>query len=130
MSDTLFGVTLPARRGFSVPIQVIEQAGITAWLVEDHSVPVVSLAWAWPGGSANDPVGREGLASLAGALLSEGAGDLDNVAFADAARDAGIGLSFAAGRDSFEASFRALTDALPEAVRLAKLAMKIGRAHV
>ena len=123
MSETLFGVTLPPRRGFSVPIQVIEQSGITAWLVEDHSVPVVSLAWSWPGGSARDPVGREGLSGFAAALLSEGAGDLDNVAFADALRDAGIGLSFSASRDAFEASFRALSEALPEAVRLAKLAM-------
>lgn len=123
MSETLFGVTLPARRGFSVPIQIVEQGGITAWLVEDHSVPVVSLAWAWPGGGAADPVGREGLSAFAAAMLSEGAGALDNVAFADALRDAGIGLGFSGGRDSFEASFRALSDALPEAVRLARLAM-------
>lgn len=123
MSETIFGVTLPPRRGFSVPIQVIEQGGITAWLVEDHSVPVVSLAWAWPGGASSDPVGREGLSGFSAAMLGEGAGDLDNVAFADAQRDAGIGLSFSASRDSFEASFRALSDALPEAVRLARLAM-------
>lgn len=123
MSETLFGVTLPPRRGFSVPIQIVEQGGISAWLVEDHSVPVVSLAWAWPGGQANDPAGREGLAGFAAAMLSEGAGELDNVAFADALRDAGIGLSFSAQRDSFDGSLRALSDALPEAVRLARLAM-------
>ncbi|MBX9749025.1 MAG: insulinase family protein [Roseococcus sp.] len=123
MSQTLFGVTLPARRGFSVPIQIVEQGGISAWLVEDHSVPVVSLAWAWPGGQANDPAGREGMAGFAAAMLSEGAGDLDNIAYADALRDAGIGLSFSAARDGFEGNFRALSDALPEAVRLARLAM-------
>ncbi|MDB5416568.1 MAG: peptidase [Rubritepida sp.] len=123
MSDTIFGVTLPQRRGFSVPIQIVEQGGITAWLVEDHSVPVVSVAWAWPGGAASDPVGREGLAAVSAALLTEGAGELNNIAFADALRDAGISLSFQGGRDSFEGSFRALSDALPEAVRLARLAM-------
>lgn len=123
MSQTLFGVTLPPRRGFSVPIQIVEQGGISAWLVEDHSVPVVSLAWAWPGGQAVDPPGREGMASFAAAMLSEGAGELDNIAYADALRDAGIGLSFSAQRDGFEGNFRALTDALPEAVRLARLAM-------
>jgi len=123
MSETIFGVTLPPRRGFAVPIQVIEQDGITAWLVEEHSVPVVSLAWAWPGGSATDREGREGLSSFSAAMLSEGAGDLNNIAFADALRDEGIGLSFSGGRDSFEGSFRALSAALPEAVRLARLAM-------
>jgi zinc protease len=123
MSETLFGVTLPPRRGFSVPIQIVEQGGISAWLVEDHSVPVVSLAWAWPGGQSQDPQGREGMAGFAAAMLSEGAGDLNNIAFADALRDAGIGLSFSAQRDSFDGSLRALSDALPEAVRLARLAM-------
>lgn len=123
MSDVLFGVALPARRGFSVPIQIVEQGGISAWLVEDHSVPVVSLAWAWPGGQAQDPAGREGLSAMSAALLSEGAGDLDNIAFADALRDGGIGLSFSAQRDSFDGSFRALSSALPEATRLARLAM-------
>ncbi|MBS7788578.1 insulinase family protein [Roseococcus sp. SDR] len=123
MSTTIFGVTLPPRHGFSVPIQLVEQGGISAWLVEDHSVPVVSIAWAWPGGAARDPVGREGLSAFAAAMLSEGAGDYDNIAFADALRDSGIGLSFSGGRDSFDGSFRALTTALPEAVRLARLAM-------
>jgi zinc protease len=123
MSDTLFGVILPPRAGFSVPIQIVEHGGISAWLVEDHSVPVVSLAWAWPQGAAGDPRGKEGLANISAAMLTEGAGDLNNVGFADALMDSGIGLSFSGGRDSFEGSFRALTDALPEAVRLAKLAM-------
>lgn len=123
MSQTLFGVTLPQRAPFSVPIQIVERGGISAWLVEDHSVPVVSLAWAWPQGAAADPAGKEGRANISAAMLTEGAGDLNNVAFADALADTGIGLSFGGGRDSFEGSFRALTDALPEAVRLAKLAM-------
>lgn len=123
MSDTLFGVALPPRRPFSVPIQVVEEGGVTAWLVEDRSLPVLSLAWAWPGGAALDPAGREGLSGLAAALLSEGAGPLSNVAFADALRNEGIGLGFSGGRESFEGSLRALTPALPEALRLARLAM-------
>lgn len=123
MSGTLFGVELPVRRGFSVPIQLVEWNGVTAWLVEDRTLPVVSLAWAWGGGSALDPEGREGMAGMAAALLSEGAGELRANAFSDALRDAGIGLGFGAGRDGFEGSFRALTDALPEALRLARLAM-------
>lgn len=110
--------------GFSLPIQVVAAEGITAWLVEDHSVPVVSLSWSWAGGAALDPAGQEGAASLAAALLAEGAGPLRATEFADALRDAAISLSFSAGRDSFEGGFRTLTDALPEALRLARLAMR------
>ena len=112
---------------FTLPIQRVVAGAFTAWLVEDHSVPVVSLAWSWPGGAANDAPGREGTAAMAAAMLTEGAGDLPALAFADALRDAAIGLSFAAGRDSFDGSFRCLTDAVPEALRLAQLAMTAPR---
>ncbi len=126
-NSTLFGVTLPPRRGFSVPIQQVEAGGVSAWLVEDHSVPVVSIAWAWPGGAGLDPAGRAGLAGMAAAMLGEGAGELGNVAFMDAMRDSGVSVGFSAGRDAFEGGLRALTEALPEAIRLARLAMTAPR---
>jgi zinc protease len=112
---------------FTLPIQVVEAGPVTAWLVEDHAVPVVSLSWSWPGGAARDAAGAEGTMAMAAAMLSEGAGDLDATAFQDALRDAAISLSFSAGRDNFEGSFRCLTDALPEALRLARLAMTAPR---
>jgi zinc protease len=110
-------------QGFSLPIRVVEAGNISAWLVEDHAVPVVSVSWSWRGGAALDPPGQEGVAALAAALLTEGAGPLPATAFADALRDQAIGLSFTADRDSFEGGFRALLPALPEAARLAALAM-------
>jgi zinc protease len=111
-------------QGFSLPIQVVEADGISAWLVEDQSVPVVSVAWSWTGGAALDPAGQEGAAALAAALLTEGAGPLRAIEFGDALRDQAIGLNFSADRDSFQGGFRALSTALPEAVRLARLAMQ------
>jgi zinc protease len=109
--------------GFSLPIA--EAGG--GWLAEERSVPVVSIAWSWPGGAALDPAGQEGRAGLMAALLTEGAGDLDANAFADALRDEAIELRFSADRDSFEGSLRALLPALPEAIRLARLAMTAPR---
>jgi zinc protease len=113
----------PGPSGFSVPIQVIPFAGGSAWLVEDHSLPIVSISWSWAGGASLDPAGEEGAIAQAASLLTEGAGGLDSNAFADAVRDQAINLGFGAGRDQFEGSLRALTDALPDAVRLASLAM-------
>ncbi len=118
---------LPPRAPFAIPIRIIREGGVTAWLVEDSSVPVVALNWAWDGGAAFDPVGQEGQMALAVAMMTEGAGDLDNVAFADAQRDAGVSVGFGVGRDSTSGSLRALTDALPEAIRLARLAMTAPR---
>lgn len=107
--------------------QVAAPGGLSAWLVEDHSVPVVSLAWGWAGGAALDPPEHGGALALGAALLTDGAGELDDVGFADALRDNAIGLGFDAQRDGFEASLRALLPALPEAVRLANLAMRAPR---
>ncbi len=109
--------------GFSLAVQPVEAAGVTAWLVEDHAVPVVSVAWSWAGGAALDPAGQEGTAAMAAALLTEGAGTLRATEFGDALRDEAISLNFGADRDHLEGGFRALADALPEAVRLARLAM-------
>jgi zinc protease len=120
MSGTL---PVPTRPGFTLPIQEVRAAGLTAWLVEDHAIPVVALAWSWRGGAALDPVGAEGTAAMAAALLTEGAGPLRATAFADALRDEAIGLNFGADRDSFDGGFRSLSAALPEAVRLARLAL-------
>lgn len=113
--------------GFSLPIQVVEGGGFTAWLAEDHSVPVVSISWSWPGGAALDPAGQEGCTRLAAALMTEGAGELSALEFADALRDEAIGLDFGADRDSFQCGLRALVPALPQAVRLARLAMTAPR---
>lgn len=112
---------------FTLPIQPVPAGPLTAWLSEDHSIPVVSLAWSWPGGAAQDAAGAEGTMAMAAAMLSEGAGGLDATAFQDALRDRAIDLSFSAGRDSFEGSIRCLADALPEAIRLARLAMTAPR---
>ena len=109
--------------GFSLPIQVIDTAAGKVWLVEDHSVPVVSLSWSWRGGAALEPSGQEGATSLMAAMLSEGAGDLPARGFADALRDDAINLNFGAQRDGFEGGLRALRDVLPQALRLARLAM-------
>ncbi|MGK7870647.1 M16 family metallopeptidase [Falsiroseomonas sp. E2-1-a20] len=113
---------------FSLDIQQVSApGGLTAWLIEDHSVPVVSLAWGWGGGAALDAADHAGALAMGAALLTEGAGELGMTEFADALRDEAIGLSFGAQRDGFEGSFRALLPALPEAVRLANLAMRAPR---
>lgn len=112
---------------FRLDIQQVTAGARSAWLIEDRSVPVISIGWAWRGGAALDADPHAGALSMGAALLMEGAGPLDTTAFADALRDEAIGLGFDAQRDGFEGSFRALRPALPEAVRLANLAMRSPR---
>jgi zinc protease len=113
--------SLPAR---AVDVQrVVSPGGIEAWLVEDHSNPIISLDLAFRGGAALDPTGREGLANLVSGLLDEGAGELDSQAFQLRLADLSIRLSFDAGRDTFGGTLRTLTGNRDTAFDLLRLAL-------
>jgi len=117
----LLVAALPAR---AVDIKSVKSAGgIEAWLVEDHSVPVVSLSVAFRGGAAMDPQGKGGLAEMTASLLDEGAGDLDSQAFQRAIEDIAAQMSFGAGRDNFSASLRTLSSARDKAFSLFRMAL-------
>lgn len=97
--------------GWSVPVQtVVSPRGIPAWLIEDRSVPVVALSFAFAGGAALDPPGQEGRADLAASLLTQGAGPYDTAAFSSLLRDRAVNLSFGADRDSLSGTLRVLED--------------------
>ena len=90
--------------------EVKSEKGITAWLVEDYSVPIVAVRFVFGGGSTQDPVGKEGLANLMTGLFDEGAGDLDANAFQERLDDAGAEMRFDASRDYVYGSMRMLAD--------------------
>ncbi len=119
-------LTLPAvvATRAAVAIQEVRSAGgITAWLVEDYTVPIVAIRFAFRGGSTQDPAGKEGLANLMSGLFDEGAGDLDSDAFQQTLDDAGAEMRFSAGRDHFYGSMRVLADQRGEAFGLLRLAV-------
>jgi zinc protease len=123
----LVGISLlhsafPARAEVQIQ-EVKSDGGVTAWLMEDHSVPIISIKFAFRGGSAQDPAGKEGLVNLMSGLFDEGAGDLDSDAFQNRLDDAGAELGFDAGRDAFYGSMRMLADQKDEALGLLKLAI-------
>ena len=66
--------------------EITSPGGVTAWLVEDYTVPVVTMNVAFRGGAAQDPDDRAGLANLMSGLLDEGAGDLDQPRLSGEAR--------------------------------------------
>ena len=51
--------------------QVKSEKGITAWLVEDYSVPIVTIRFSFKGGNTQDPEGKEGLSELMSGLFDE-----------------------------------------------------------
>ena len=103
--------------------RVISPGGIEAWLVQDHSNPVVSMRFAFEGGSELDPVGKSGLANLAASTMDEGAGDIDSRAFQQTLADQSITLRFSAGLDGFSGQVKTLTENLDQSIDLLRLAL-------
>ena len=118
----LLVVALPARAEVKIQ-EVVSPGGIRAWLVEDYTVPIVSVRFAFRGGTTQDPKGKEGLANLMTGLFDEGAGELDSDAFQIALDDAGAEMSFSSSPDAIYGSMRMLADRQDEAFGLLKLAV-------
>ncbi|RWE61109.1 MAG: insulinase family protein [Mesorhizobium sp.] len=122
---SLFFLILPsltARAAMSIQ-EVTSSKGITAWLVEDYSVPLVAIRFVFDGGTTQDPVGKEGLANLMRGLFDEGAGDLDSEAFQIKLDDVGAEMSFEAARDGTYGSMRMLAEQRDAAFDLLRLAV-------
>lgn len=97
--------------------------GIEAWLVEDHSNPMMALRFSFEGGSAQDPTGKEGLANFVSSMLDEGAGEFDSSAFQERLEDLAVRLSFSDTQDAFYGNFETLTANREAAVELLRLAL-------
>jgi zinc protease len=91
--------------------------GLTVWLVEQHEVPIAQLNLIVKGGSAADPVGKFGVASMTANMLDEGAGGKNALELADAVEFLGAQLGTSSTFDSsavrLSTPVSKLADALP-----------------
>lgn len=121
---TLTSVTVSLRAEAAIAIQeVTSPGGITAWLVEEHALPMVVLNASWSGGTLLDPKGKEGLGYMMSALLDEGAGDMDSQAFQSRLEELAVEMRFRASPDNLTLSFKTLTQNRDDAFGLLKLAL-------
>lgn len=107
--------------------RVVSPGGIEAWLVEEHSNPILALSYSFAGGSALDPAGKEGRARMATSLLDEGAGDLDSQAFQGELDRLSIELSFSVSDDELTGTLVTLTQHRDRAAELLSLALHAPR---
>ena len=91
--------------------------GLPVWVVELHKVPVAQINLVVLSGTANDPPGKYGVASLAAAMLEEGAGSRSALEIADAIDYLGADLGTATTSDlsavRLHVPVARLADALP-----------------
>lgn len=96
---------------FAVTVKEVDAEGARAWLIEDHTLPIISLQLTFKGaGSVADAKGKEGLAYLTSLLLSEGAGKYDARAFNEELDFYAIRLGVSAGRDHVNVSMDMLSE--------------------
>lgn len=103
--------------------RVISPGGIEAWLVQDATVPLVAMQFAFKGGSAQDPADKPGTASLMTDMLDEGAADLDTNAYHERLERRAIEMNFSVTRDYVHGSLKMLKDNRDEAFDLLRLAI-------
>jgi zinc protease len=76
-------------------------SGIAVYLVEQHTLPTVSMQLELDGGGLVDPRSSIGLASIAMAMMTEGTDKLDKLAYAEALADVASSITASATEDSF-----------------------------
>ncbi len=112
----------PVQRAFAVDIQtVVSDKGIKALLVEDYTVPLVSVSFSFRGGSTQDAKGKEGTSQLLTNMLDEGAGDIKSQAFQEKLDDNGMNYSFRSSLDEFSGSIKTLKSSADESYELLRL---------
>jgi predicted Zn-dependent peptidase len=83
--------------------------GLTVMVAEVGTLPLVSFTLVTQGGSALDPKNQGGLTSLTYAMLEEGSGNLDSLAFSDAVADLGASFGSSSDRDRGDVSISGLS---------------------
>ncbi|GIK81630.1 MAG: putative zinc protease [Pseudorhodoplanes sp.] len=107
--------------------RVVSPGGIEAWLVQDQSVPLVSMNFAFRGGATQDPPEKPGVAYMTAGLLDEGAGNLDARAFSEKVEQNAVELRFSAQRDEVSGALRVLRDRMDVGFDLLRLALTAPR---
>jgi zinc protease len=107
--------------------QIVSPGGITAWLVEDYTVPLVAVEFAFHGGAAQDPSAAPGVATLLAGLLDEGAGPYDSESFHRILEEHAIEISFSAERDLLVGRMQSLARNRAKAFELLALAVAEAR---
>ena len=113
---------LPALAAVDIQ-EVTSKGGITAWLVEEHSIPFTAIEIRFRGGASLDAPGKRGAINLMTGLIEEGAGDMDAQAFAAARESLAADFGFDAYDDAVSVSAKMLTENRPAAVALLRKAL-------
>lgn len=119
----LLFAALPARAEVEIQ-EVTSPGGITAWLVEEPSIPFVALELRFRGGASLDAPGKRGAINLMTGLLEEGAADMDARAFSRKTEALATSFGFDVTDDALSVSARFLSENREASVALLRAALQ------
>ena len=89
-------------RTFNSTVQKIAEGKVSAYLMEEHSNPIVAISFIFErAGVAYEPDEKAGIAQLVAAMLIEGAGEYNALQFKQISEQYGIKIGFSASMDDF-----------------------------
>ena len=101
--------------------------GVNVYFVEAHELPIVDLQLILDAGSARDPAGKGGLATLTSSLIGEGAAGKDANAISYEFERLGAVFGSDSGYDSASISLRSLSDRSKLRAALNNLKLVVGK---
>ena len=109
---------------WAIDIQSVKSSReLTAWLVEDYTLPIIAVSFSFEGGTTQDEIGKEGGVRLMTSLFDEGAGELNNVEFQSLAEEKGVNIRFSAATDDLYGGMSFIRSEMETATLLAKIAL-------
>ena len=120
----LFGLATERAAAETKIVRVVSPGGIVAWLVEERSIPIISISASFRGGDSVLPDEKAGLASLFASMLVEGAGKYSDTAFAKRSEELAVRMSFSAGSDTVSVGATMLLQNRDESLELFRLALQ------
>jgi zinc protease len=111
-ADKVHPFKTPALQRFKLP------GGISVFLVERHNLPIVSMSLVFEGGAFVDPKGKDGLASVCSALVSEGTQSLGKIELEEALADIASTITSSSSADQHWISVASLKKSLGQTLDL------------
>lgn len=114
----------PAFAKTDVPEVITTKNGFSAWLIEDHYLPIVSIKITFPNsGFAYDQKEKQGLAYMVASLVDEGSGGLSSLEYRKKLEELATSINFSVSEDSFYVTVQTLKENLPDALQLVNNAL-------
>ena len=94
----------------AIDFQSLEsEKGIKFWLINDKSLPLISMSFSFKGGAMNDPKEKTGLTNLMTSLLDEGTKEFTSEEFKLFMKENGVKIYISTRKDKVEGTFQVVS---------------------